>query len=194
MNLTPKLVDGYTVLVDENTEIKEGICLRYVQDIPYIMKYDKGIDHKQYKIIFADPELNLDLPIVPDWEQFHVEELAIKKFSNSQFHTTYRIGFIEGYNEYKDKKYTEEDLIKAMIMYIEQYKDVSKSAIQIRMDIIQSLKKLLKYIVVESEDVWIDTPQGKINKTWQGLPMSKEKLITLPNGDVTGVIKEVIWE
>ncbi|HMT03721.1 MAG TPA: hypothetical protein PKD00_10580, partial [Burkholderiales bacterium] len=82
--MTLKYIDinGRGVLVDESAEIKEEICIRYVQDIPYVMKYDKGIDHKQYPIICAEKELNLDVPILPNWREWEVKQLAIKDLEN----------------------------------------------------------------------------------------------------------------
>jgi len=151
---------------------------------------------------FAEKELNLDVPILPNWREWEVERLADKL----KVDTTYRDyehlvkrGIIIGLNHNK-AKYTEEDLRKAIKMtkLSESYPlKYGKSDDKI----IQSLQKVPKYIVMESEVVMVNyegrnfgdkeslNPNGERSFYYD----KKLKLIANSEGKQEGVIKQIIW-
>ncbi len=193
MILTSKLVNGYRVLVDEKAEIKEDdICFFDCGYAAGIHKYDKSGHIEDWnKIIFADPELGFDLPVVPDWEKWEVGKMAIQCADNisrvsSDHWMGVRTGFHEGHNANK-AKWTDEDLRKAM----DYASRITNNRLKYIEDYIQSLQKLPKVIEVEEEENGI-----VINKKFPISVRSKVKLklITNSKGLKEPVIKNVIWE
>lgn len=227
MKLKLEKVDGYNVLVDKDAEIKEGDwfilssehILGRLRKCWEIYKTESGdqlmIDNpmdinrgwgfsdrnKSLKIIFADKELNIDLPQIPDWEQFEIEQITKKWFDKAKFNSSHIAdpsSFKQGYNHNK-KVYTEEDL-KHLNWIYERMKNIHNEnencdyMLKFK-SIIQSLKKLPSYIVVESEYSCCNRYVNckGCDATYEMLNY-RPKLITLPNDKETGIIKEVIWD
>lgn len=202
-------INGYGVLVDESAEIKEGdywiyICpingLDYGDNNQPIVRnnlpsswYDKLHDkNNYYKIIFAEKELNLDVPILPNWRDFEIEQLAeilvdretnasLKSSIRKQYERYVKIGL-----NHNKAKYTEEDLEKAINMAKN-----SKNGFKINKiiepysnnEIIQSLQKVPKYIVMETVE-HIHPDLGKVDETFK---------FTNSEGKQEGIIKEIIY-
>lgn len=201
MKLKLKAVNGYNILVDENTKIEEG-DYHCASDGWYIEKTSKEdlqiVNDKingYTKLIFADPELGLDLPIIPNWEQWEMEKLANLHAVKSGCEHKKELSliskaFIAGYN-HNQARYTEEDLRKALkIVYTDWYTDIGhteNTEEEYYERIVQSLKKLPLYIVVETLDAG-----GEYTSELTDWYYNQPKLITLPDGKQTGVIKEVI--
>ena len=159
--------------------------------------------------ICAEKELNLDLPILPNWRELEVEQFLEKEAEkwclingynpNDYIHsnktaeyTRVKNIFIVGYNNNK-AKYTKKDLIDA---FNAGRKGVG-GAIKRRVydwnnpyDYIQSLQKVPKYIVLESESVIADyEPQGCDFPDYIEVP----KLLTNSDGKEEVIIKEIIY-
>lgn len=70
-------INGHGVLVDESTEIlpckPSNVCLAHKTK-----PCDKCNRYQGFKIIFAEKELNLNVPILPDWKEWEVEQLALQ--------------------------------------------------------------------------------------------------------------------
>jgi len=218
-------INGYGVLVDESAPIKEGDYMMFneTSDIVKCTKSDAitvWSKYSQYdkegtlKVIFAEKELNLDVPVLPNWREWEVERLADKL----KVDTTYRDyehlvkrGIIIGLNHNK-AKYTEEDLRKvfytAIQLGINQHiasSNLSNLKFQneesVLNELIQSLQKLPKYIVMESEVVMVNyegrnfgdkeslNPNGERSFYYD----KKLKLIANSEGKQEGVIKQIIW-
>lgn len=65
-----KITEDFLIAIDD-APIETDICLRYVDDIPYIMKYDKGIETKQYNITHSTLPLEEEVVgVTPDGQDY----------------------------------------------------------------------------------------------------------------------------
>jgi hypothetical protein len=186
MKLKFEPVNGYGVLVDEKAEIKKGDWL-----------LEKGLIINQFpnyltdlsdcnKIIFAEKELGLDVPVF-EWRDFEINELAedetniriLRHKTPSQISRQYYEGFIQGYKS-NPAKFTEEDLRKAMD-YVSQ---ITNNRLKYIDDYVKSLQKYPKYVVMETEIVDFAAPD-RIDYDY--------KLFTNSEGKQQGTVKELIW-
>lgn len=183
-------INGYGVLVDENAEIKDKEPFIDMRDYPhntsdYDIYYAGSGGNVEFsnrigaKIICAEPELNFDLPIL-NWRQWEVMQESLKVGLKLYVHGNYDFenGFRVGYNHNK-KLYTEEDLKKV----IKMARYSTGNLVKTPDEIIQSLQKLPKYIVIESEEIL----------GCEGIIKFKPKLITNSDGKQEGVIKEIFY-
>ncbi len=182
MKLKYIYIKGLGVLVDESAEIKEGmlgfnggleigsqpIGIHFGEDF-------KPTGYPYWKVIFAEKELNLDVPVF-DWREFEVEQTAINWYKDKHPDSTKvnerSISFIAGHVHNK-AKYTEEDLKKAIELAGQVDSNGEPDGLSYD-EIIQSLKKTPKYVVMESE-------------------IEEFKLIT-SEGKQKGIIKEIIYK
>lgn len=112
---------------------------------------------KVFKIICADKNLYLELPILPNLEDWEIEQMAKEKTKYGIGHDTFnKHWFIEGYKS-NNKKWTDEDIFNYPEWLINNeyytYKlldDTSRRTLFERY--LQSLKKLPKYVVIECEE------------------------------------------
>ncbi len=182
MKLKFELVNGYGVLYDESYFIDENT------EYPCVTLGFR-------KILFAEKELGLDVPVF-EWRDFEVEELALKKYRNipeseimEYAQKLRREAFIQGYKS-NPARYTEEDLKKAFdsgIRYqdtFDYYTGKSDGSEPGREEYIQSLQKYPKYVVMESEIVEFAAPD-RIYYDY--------KLLTNSEGKQQGIVKELIW-
>ena len=198
-------IGGYGVLVDESDELSEGdYCYDSLRDTIWkcskIIKCSGGI---YYKIICAEPELNLDVPIL-NWRQWEVEQLANsyekEKLKSIGIITNktgaFREGFIAGYNHNK-KLYTEEDLREAMTFGINleagnievDYKKYKAGFDKFK----ETLQKVPKYIVIES-DIVVGENNGTGTYWHPNYDTYLEpKLIINSQGKQEVIIKEIIY-
>lgn len=89
LKMKHKLIKTYSyLLVVSDEEIKEEFCLRYVDGTPFIMKFDKGIEHKQYKIIAHLPlnesPILQGVDLLPPLEQEDDVERLAEEEANEQ--------------------------------------------------------------------------------------------------------------
>ena len=159
-------INGHGILVDDSAGEIGSIRLEYMSNIgnPYtriydsingstimeIDKIDKGRIGFTYEIIFAEKELNIDVPVLPNWREWEVEQEYLKyekkiykeyiNFNNRNI----KEHFIAGYNHNK-AKYTEEDIREA-------YRRGSNYEIMGYNpdEFIQSLQKFPKFIVMDN--------------------------------------------
>jgi hypothetical protein len=168
-------INKYGVVVDESVDIGEGLTL---------LKSDIS------KIICAEKELNLDVPVLPNWREWELTQIVREKYllpfpskwfsiMNQEAYKQ-RYAYIEGYN-HNGKLYTKEDLKKAIKMAKEKYDEN---------DIIQSLQKYPKYITVETTKDLENHPEliNNPKEVREGL-----ELITNSEGKQEVIIKEIIW-
>ena len=216
MKLKFELVNGFGILVDEEAEIKKGEFY-YNTVNKEIFKCDGVVFKHCNKIIFAEKELNLDVPVF-EWRDFEVEKKS--EYANGyalygkplgEKYLAFKEGFTQGYKS-NPAKYTEEDLREAIAFGKEQgvyyefatqsdsreeyTKGLQKDQQEQIETFIQSLQKHPKYVVMESEN-------------YCGSPLTTErcpkcvdscdrayirlKLFTNSEGKQQGVIKELIW-
>jgi hypothetical protein len=203
-----ELVNGYGVLVDREVKIdKDDFYISWEDSYttPKWVIYCKstGLNGKNpMKIIFAEKELGLDVPIF-EWRDFEVEnnpnihdwvqEVILKegKYWNDQdaLEPVY-YGIIKGYKS-NPAKYTEEDLRKA----IEMARDYPADVVGYQKDeIIQSLQKYPKYVVMEmkvvndfGEPYSFDDMDFGVEREY------RPKLFTNSDGKSQGTVKELIW-
>jgi hypothetical protein len=186
MKLKFELVNGYGVLVDQESEIdKDDFYIswedNYTTSKWVIYSKSTGLNGKNpMKIIFAEKELGLDVPVF-EWRDFELEnnpnihdwvqEVILKegKYWNDQdaLEPVY-YGVIKGYKS-NPAKFTEEDLRKAIAFGKEQgvyyefatqsdtSEDYVKGLQQDQQDLVeiyvQSLQKYPKYVVMENNTV-----------------------------------------
>jgi hypothetical protein len=199
-------INGHGVLVDESVKIKEGDTVfdNYagIHNIQKVRTCD--LDSMHYKngnwnkIIFAEKELNLNVPILPNWREWEVEQEA-KQYSikrHKVLNYELEFAFLAGYNHNK-AKYTEEDLRKAIeiaknSMGVDNCGEVCYSN-KSTDSIIQSLQKVPKYIVMESIFCSKDEEILRRPHTKNDLE-EKPKLITNSEGKQEGIIKEIIYD
>jgi hypothetical protein len=197
-----ELVNGYGVLVDEEEEIIAGDLILWNGKVKTAI--DTEYIHPSHKIIFAEPELNLEGVPVFEWRNFELEKLISNKIdqrfnkSDGYHKTVYSEAFIEGYKS-NPAKYTEEDLRKAIqLTLIDAEKSVMWSDIyhhHLSNKIIQSLQKYPKYVVMESEEKEVkvyDNSGGHPGGHWE--IFNSTKLFTNSEGKQQGTVKELIWE
>ena len=152
-------VNGYGVLA-QDTGFNEG--LRFIVDN---RKGMNGLLHEVriklsneecYTVLFAEKELNLEgVPILPNWRDFEIEQEA-KQYSIKRHDVVnYELvkAFIEGYKHNK-AKYTEEDLRKVISDIRTALAKNNYNHYAIDYDsIIQSLKKIPKYIDIDNGEI-----------------------------------------
>jgi len=228
MKLKFELVNGYSVLVDENPVLNknnlyidrdgkiktvgktEGGLIYSIEDMD-----EDGFNHHYFdrnceimgKIIFAEPELNLENIPVFEWREFEVEKLAEKecekefKIKNPSDKTKWKKalwkdGFIHNHKS-NPAKYTEEDLRKitqAAFVVMSNPETVIADFDRWFEKRLQSLQKYPKWVVMESE---YDCCKRYVNcKGCDATPEMinyRPKLFTNLEGKQQGIIKELIW-
>ena len=209
-------INGYGVLVYESAEIKKGekFChLWYkdewthdVRDKPIVSTADnhtndvKNRKHYLGKILFAEKELNLAVPVLSNWREWEIEQWINETTKNLKDKNNIIISKIclkAGYN-YNKAKYTEEDLINFVVDSLPKLKLLNTSQaddygnnISLVKKMIQSLQKVPKYIELVVRDI--------SDKGWQGgewsshIPNYQPKLITNSEGKQECIIKEIIY-
>jgi hypothetical protein len=193
--------NGFGVLVDESAN-KNGY-VKYEYDTRDGKIYETKNGYIQslnvcHAIVFAEKELNLDVPVLPNWREWEVEQEALSflKLQPQQILTKDKeigllTGFIAGYNRNKDK-YTEED-IKRIIHWASLNEDVRLS----EEEMFQSLQKHPKYIEVESEKCgyprsYPSKGNHYVDENSMYVPF-EYKLITNSESKQEGIIKEIIY-
>lgn len=169
-------INGQGVLVDESAEIggdncwtTKGLFLKTIKNGGIFRNFPNEEYSETYwefedvhKIICAEKELNINVPILPNWRKWEKFQLADKHTSKllltSEGRTQRWWGLLEGLDMNK-AKYTEEDLKKALLIQqvemLKSPKEGKLSLSQLMEKIIQSLEKVPKYIVLESECIVI---------------------------------------
>ena len=200
MKLKFELIYGYGVLVDEKAEINKGDYVTYQRDGLCITKIINTFESHRTdcnKIIFAEKELGLDVPVF-EWRDFKIGKLAeksseLQKVSYTIPHAeTYKHGFIDGYKS-NTAKYTGTDMliIRNKLVDFLPVGEVSS------WDMIQAIKKYTewldeyldsiqkhpKYVVMENEDM-----EFGVEKEYS------PKLFTNSEGKQQGILKELIWD
>jgi hypothetical protein len=181
MKLKFELVNGYGILVDQEAEIN-NFDLVMDDDCtgPWNIQIQPETDLSKYsKVIFAEKELGLDVPVF-EWRDFEVEKLAFKNAKTKIPNTKERdindeilisgariIGFKEGYKS-NPAKYTENDLMILSNFIIEFYEyqmenkhfidkygfSVDKLGLSDAIyKLIQSLQKYPEYVVMENNTI-----------------------------------------
>ncbi|HMT01786.1 MAG TPA: hypothetical protein PKD00_00510 [Burkholderiales bacterium] len=180
-------INGFGVLVDESAETKQGDLCYAILSKQIFENINPNLNSPdKCKIVFAEKELNLDsVPILPNWREFNNQEVfrlatefAIKEKGNPKDLT---LGFITGYNHNK-AKYTEEDLEIAFGLGAANNANGKPSFKEVK----QSLQKIPKYIVMESE-LNLNGKNGLERASF--IP----KLIINSEGKQEGIIKEIIY-
>jgi hypothetical protein len=213
-----QLVNGYGVLVDQEAEIKEGEWaiemyngqsqavnpLKFTDEngnnwfVRKMNMYCGKNDQEAHKIIFSEKELGLEGVPVFEWRDFEVEKLAIKEFPHDTgMSIVARGAFRKGYKS-NPAKYTEEDLRKAMDMMAQgSIVDDEYYPLFTEDEIIQSLQKYPKYVVMDSEN-YCGSPYTteRCPKCVDSCDRAyiRPKLFTNSYGKQQGTIKEIIWE
>lgn len=187
-----KLVNGYGVLVDKEAEININDYYTYGNKIEKV--YSSTLSGKGLsKVIFAQAELNLDVPILPNWKDWELEQLAnryvnkrYKESDNPSYMNTHacEIDFIAGYKASK-AEFTREDIIKAMQFGLES--DFLGYTEKETNEFIESLKPLPKFIEVDSHLVWEYDGDNCHNS------VIEFKTITNSQGKEECIIKQVIY-
>ena len=202
-------INGFGVLVDENAEVNFDTLVCDTQknsnEIYKSKGYWKGDKETGiYKIICAEKELNLDLPILPNFKDWEIEQLAINEANKKTFltfdkrdkaieHKYYKEGFIAGYNHNK-AKWTDEDLeltVKELIRAINKNNEVAKPSNFVWTDWFKIHKQLLQktpqFIEIESECC---------GRCIEGIDecITSLKLVTNSDGKQEVIIKEIIYE
>lgn len=236
MKYKTEFIKGFGVLVDESAEIKQGykiLCDEKIQIADssiFVIRTCKEINNgwimteeldgqgenpkHTSKIICAEKELNIDVPILPNFREWEVEQLAdnaypttIDSYSLSGFDESeaLKIAFVRGYDHNK-AKYTEEDLRK-----------VAQAAFTVKSNNstiiedfnnwfakrVQSFERKPKYIELDSEScleckgdgIYIDGDNDKLEcpvcdrgKSFQS------KLIINSENKKEVIIKEIFYE
>jgi hypothetical protein len=202
-----ELVNGYGVLVDES-EIKSGDKLIWKGKIYSYRESFLGVDFSECsKIIFAEKELNLEGVPVFEWRNFELNKLSTNFAMGGSWQCP--ISFEVGYKS-NPAKFTEEDLMK-IISGIESLNKETNSAYEYeigKIEIIQSLQKYPKYVVMEREEKTVEEIQkelgiyghdeGLSEREFEEYKKSKSiykyKLFTNSDGKSQGTVKELIWE
>ena len=171
--------ENYLLIVDDS-EIKEGKTLLSREGIIHT---NIGWNYGD-KVIIAHLPLNgapvlEGVPLLPPLED-EVGELAQKQWGN--VHRSGVLGFIEGYNKAKEKyKYTEEDLMEAMLQISEYYADnINKDTDGYKksLHIIKSLQQPKMPVAFECEDEYVHDDTVPYPKTLGTHP----KTIVNPQG------------
>lgn len=189
-------VNGHGVLVeDEKTQVELNF-LYYEKDnnIPIYSFTEETIPNEYFlnKVVFAEKELNLDVPILPDWRSWEVEKLAFDLGIPSNKVEYFKLG----YNHNK-KLYSEEDLRKVYMIAWERGRNNESTNIS---ETLESFQKLPNYIVMESEqlnlidDKWVNNFEASFFSHLVEDTMITPKLFTNSQGKQEGIIKEIIYE
>ena len=211
MKLKFELVNGYGILIDEEAEIKEGDLI-FDSDIKRIVVADslkvitstKRYCDYYHKIIFAEKELGLDVPVF-EWRDFEPNENSLLSMFYNVCKATYPEfdEWIEAkeYKKWLNKsnpaKYTEEDLRKitqAAFVVMSNPETVIADFDRWFEKRLQSLEKTPKYVVMKMEVVndfgepySFDDIDFGVEKEY------RPKLFTNSEGKQQGIIKELIW-
>lgn len=87
MKLKPLFVNGYKILInDEKTQVELNKVYYEADNKAIICVKETLLICPLNEIIYADPELMLNVPAVPDWEQWVDEQLA-KEYTKSLGYT-----------------------------------------------------------------------------------------------------------
>jgi hypothetical protein len=185
MKLKFELVNGYGVLLDDSIAETGKPYYGYGQKKVYIKQ--KGVIQAGDTIVFAEKELGLDVPVF-EWRDFEVEKLAIKEFPHDTgMSIVARGAFRKGYQS-NPAKYTESDLRKAISMA----RDYPADVVGYQEDeIIQSLQKFPKYVVMESE--LVDSGNHGSGEIFHNNRIEEFTLFTNSERKQQGTIKELIW-
>ena len=195
-------VNGFGILVDENTvgkNIGEGVYYDIWKNAyPKISKYYESdeVQPTDYKILFAEKELNLNVPVLPNYKEWKLEQLSDSSNGYSLYGKplgeTY-LAFKEGFKAcYSKNKYTEEDILDAWELGAKEGLPLTRIK---KETLINSLKKIPKYIVVEGEQniVYENIFDGNsVNKKWVNKGYIP-KLIINSEGKKECVIEEIIY-
>lgn len=191
MKLKIVVIDNHIALVDESAEIKEDDLCEYKNKVFVIKKGDNELFQLANRVLFAEPELNLDVPQL-NWREWEVEQYVNKEYPQYGFKDLL-IKAIVGYNHNK-AEYAKDDLIKAFRKgaYIGSYtgNNSGKHIEEEEALFIQSLQKYPKWIVMESELIYYP---ANMPKDGEHRPAFRPKLITNSDGKQEGIIKEIIW-
>lgn len=185
--------NGYGLLIDDSASFYPEY--NDPSNIITISKIGKHYAVDNYwKIIFAAPELNLEgVPLLPDYKEWEVEQLAKQRYGDDMYlFAQQRDGFIEAY-KHKKAKYTEEDLGNLW-----DFCAYNKGSFQ---EGLQSLQKIPKYIVMESDEKFTcyNCNAGNLSKNnycksnCNIHSKLEPKLITNSEGKQEGIIKEIIY-
>ncbi len=165
---------GFNILINEDLDIQaDGYWIYNHPTVHNIITknvlpqdwFDKLHDKALYKnVLFADPSLNLDLPPIPDWEEWEIEQKA-ESFSvgfpitsKSECGEAYRLGLNDGYIEgYKAKtaEFTREDMIDALFFALNKEKEtccVTHTKDAIVREAIQSLEKTPTKLILNDKN------------------------------------------
>ena len=199
-------IDGFGVLINNNVEIKpntwyESFKMLFLSDTIYNESNNPNnpsVARYNSAVIFAEKGLNLNIPILPNWKEWEVEQIA-KEWASSYNYANGKqdVGiesFIAGYN-CNNRLYTEDDLKRAILIAERGIIDSSKIGVSIYThdDIVKALQKVPKYIEIESEYI----------NGWSKLLVEKQndpkelhiqpKLVINSDGDKECVIKKIYY-
>ena len=192
-----ELVNGYGVLVDENIECPEdsrvwNISLKTNMVFRgYRKDFGHNADTTVRQIIFAQKELNLEGIPVFEWRDFELNKLSTNFAMGGSWQCP--ISFEVGYKS-NPAKYTEEDLMK-IISGIESLNKETNSAYEYelgKIEIMQSLQKYPKYVVMESE--LVDSGNHGSGEIFHNNRTEEFTLFTNSEGKQQGTAKKLIWE
>lgn len=218
MKLKTEFINGYAVLVDESADFS---IPAYGVGVHNTIQWVTNKDSHRNKVIAAQKELNLDVPILPNYKEWEskikAKELLLEKgikdtlFLNNEW---VKGGLSDLMIEYSNSKakYTEEDLYNFSLEYAE-YRLKCKESNVINPSLSKeylanpfkvknriSLQKLPKYIEIEQmlqvrHGVdWYDLPNQKEGREIDGIYRKIPKLTTNSEGKQQVIIKEVIYE
>jgi hypothetical protein len=205
-----ELVNGFGVLVDEEAEIKEAD--KFIHPDKTIERASRNLDGRGLsKIIFAEKELGLDVPVF-EWKKKDVVQKNLEKICSWDTYRDHPLGRYaqEALDAHKSNptKYTEDDLMKAIAFGREQgnyyefatQSDSSKEYIEgLQKDqeeqvevFIQSLQKHPKYVAMESE--FVDSGNHGSGEIFHNNRTEEFILFTNSEGKQQGTVKELMWE
>jgi hypothetical protein len=212
MKLKFELVNGHGVLVDEEAEIKsDEFYISWEDDYatPKWVIYCKstGLNGKNpMKIIFAEKELGLDVPVF-EWRDFEMKKKSLIECENT-FSTQLAMDWwIKGYKS-NPANYTESDLRKAFNAGSDYeyakfydghigYSDGRTIKEPNEEQFIQSLEKYPKYVVMDSKD-FCNIERGNCACSERFIDCQNQSLkailFTNSEGKPEGTVKELIWE
>jgi hypothetical protein len=166
MKLKFELVNGYGILVDEEAEIKAREKYLLIPE-SQIKNAENDLPKNKrdwVKIIFAEPELNLEGVPTFEWREIVMFQKANLWFDEmeKQNKIAYPPSFIDGYKS-NPAKYTEEDIERAFIVGLNCSQEISLKGLptdegldyQYKKlnQLIQSLQKYPEYVVMENNTI-----------------------------------------
>jgi hypothetical protein len=169
-----ELVHGHGVIVDDKAKIKEGD--KFIHPDKTIERASRDLDGRGLsKIIFAEKELGLDVPVF-EWREIVIFQKANLWFDEmeKQNKIAYPPSFIDGHKS-NPAKFTEEDLRKAM----DYASQITNNRLKYIDDYVKSLQKYPKWVVMESDD-WEEYGE-------------RYTLFTNLQGKQQGTVKQLIW-